>query len=531
MKTLLLQISKYTFINYLRKLFLKKDNVKIDSISNFWIKNTFKRNIANESKVILVECLEDINPNMDSYYKLSAMLSKVYVTKVIALTSYGSYSQTVDFLSNYNNIDSTETVYKVFDFTNRIKALLILIKNMPFIYTNNGFKLLVHNIDIGDLVYDEYLRIAKKETLRKANFLFYIIANNAIYAHLRYAQIISKHKVTDIISIRDTYSHSSYCRASDDLKKITIWKNRVGELSSIRKLNAYCDYNHKAFYFENKHMKYIKEKYTVEEVNKMYSTLLEERAKGDVKTGDAAEVKLAHSQNEIATVKGFLENYNIDQKKTTVVIYAHVFVDAVRYPHKVIFSDHYTWLIETLDFLVKNNNLNIFVKPHPSEELYQLGKNVESVISEFNSKYKTNLVILNKKIESKVINKIADVLITGSGTVSMEAPCEGMKVVTSGSSSYENTNAMFRSETQEEYFNLLENIERLPDLTDQQIFDSKIGFIWLNKIQYVESNVSVNLDRTTSVISRLSKLDKMYKNAKSQDAEPLFQRLLDDRIN
>lgn len=532
MKIIFSQFFKFTYIKYIQKLLLNSHNPEIKYIKTFWKNYKYDGEKQNISKVILVECLEDVNPRHDSYYKIVSMLSKVYDTKVIAMTSYKSYTNTINFLSNYHTISKIESIYRFFDIKLKIKALFILIKNIPFIYElNNGFKLIVHGIDIGDLVYDEYLRVGKKETLRKTNFLFYIIVFNAIYAHLRYEQILNDNHVTDIISIRDTYSHASYCRASNNLENIIIWKNRAGELSSIRKLKAYKDYNHKAFYFEEKHMSYIKEMYTKDEINSLYSELLEERQSGNVKTGDAAAIKLAHSQNEIHTKKEFLKEYNIDLEKTTIIIFAHIFVDAVRYPHKVIFSDHYTWLTETLKFLMKNKNLNILIKPHPSEELYDLVKSVKSVVAEFNMQYNSNLILLNKKIESKVIYDIADALITGSGTISMEAPCEGVKIVTSGSSSYENTNAMFRSNTQEKYFELLSNIENLPPLTKEQVFNSRVGFLWLNKIQYVESKLNIALDKKLSIEKRFKQVDDMYRNVSDDDVKPLFDRLLDDRIN
>jgi hypothetical protein len=532
MRIIISQLFKFTFIKYIQKIFLKSHKINLNNLNNFWNNVKYNSNKTNISKVVLVECLEDINPRLDSYFKLVAMLSKIYDIQVIAMVSYTSYTGTVEFLSNYHKVDKIESVYRFFDIELKFKALTILFKNMPFQYTlNNGFTLFVNNINIGDLVYDEYLRVAKKETSRKTNLLFYIIAFNSIYAHLRYEQILNTHNVTDIISIRDTYSHASYCRASNNLENITIWKNRAGKLSSIRKLNAYKNYNHKAFYFEKKHLEYIKNKYSQKEINNMYDELIFQRSVGDVSTSDAAEIKLAHSHTNINTIEEFLTEYNIDLKKTTVIIFAHIFVDAVRYPHKVIFSDHYTWLIETLKYLNKNKNLNILVKPHPSEQLYSLGKSSKSVIEEFNKKYNSNLLIIDKKIASQVIYQIGEVLITGSGTIAMEAPCEGVKVITSGSSSYENTNAMFRSETQEEYFNLLSKIEKLPNISNKQVFNSKIGFIWLNKIQYVESKINFDIDKILPIEEQLNILDKMYSDATQEDTLPLFERLLDDRIN
>lgn len=529
MKIFFIQFFKFTFLYYLKSFFYKKQDMNLHDVKKFW--DNYDEYTPKNSKVILVECLEKFNPNMDSYYKLVAMLGKVYNIKVIALVSYKSYKETTKFLSFYRNIDTIEAIYRPMDFITKIKAIYILCKNYPFIYkSNEGFKLTVKGKEIGDLIYDEYLRVGRKETLRKPNLLFYTICLNAIYAHLRYEEIVEKHQISDIISIRDTYSHASYCRAGKNIDDITIWKNRAGTLASIRKLKAFTDFTFKPFYFELKHLEYIKENHSKDNILKMYDNLIDERKTGNVNTGDAAEIKLAHSQNEISSKEEFLKIYPLE-KKTTVVIYSHIFVDAVRYPHRVIFSDHYTWLTETLQFLVENKDFNLFVKPHPSEVLYQLGKSVSTVVEEFNSKYKCNITILDKKIDSSVIFDLCDVIITGSGTIAMEAPCEGVKVITAGSNSYENTNAMFRSKTQKEYFDLLNKIEVLPEISQEQIFNSKIGFIWLNKIQYIESNISISLDKKLPMQERLLRLNNMYMNANKADATPLFERLLDDRIN
>jgi hypothetical protein len=532
MKTFILEFIKFTFIGYFIYLIKNRKLPKLKNLKSFW-KSYPSNKLKKGKKVVLVECLEKVNPNFDSYYKLVPMLGKIYDIKVIALTTYKSLTESVNFLSNYHKIDSIESVYSFFDFKIKIKALKYLIKNKPFSYTNsNGIDIFVEDVNIGDLIYDEYLRKAKKETLRKANLLFYLIAYNAIYAFLKYKKIMLEYNVTDIIAIRDTYSHSSFYRASDNLENITIWKNVAGaKQSGIRKLKAYKTYNFKPLYLEKKHILYIKKHYNEEEINKLYLQLIEDRKIGNVSTRDAKEIKLAHSQNEIKTIESFKKYYKYDTNKFNVVIYAHVFVDAVRYSHYVIFSDHYTWLIETLKYLINKNDINIFLKPHPSEKLYNLGKNAESVVNEFNLKYNSNIIFLDKKIDSSVIYELSDVIITGSGTVAIEAPCEGKKVITAGSNSYENTNAMFRSKTQKEYFNLLDNIKELPNLTKEQIFNSKVGFIWLNKIKYVKTNICVDINLKQDFIKQFKELDSIYKNAKDTDVDPLMERMLDNEIN
>jgi len=528
-KVILNQIIKYTLIMYLQKFFKTKYNLNLNYVTEYWNKqNTVEKKY---DKIILVECMEELNVNWNTTYSFVPMLSKFYNAKVIALTSYSSYKETVKFISFFHKIDKIEPVYRVFDIKVKIQSFLILLKNMPFIYNSEyGFKIVVDNVDIGDLVYDEYLRIAKVETCKTTTFLFHLMTYNAIYQYLRYCDIVNRNCITDIVALRDTYSHSSFYRTKSN---ITIWKNiMTPSRVIIGKLESNKKFNYKPQYFQKKHLEYIKNKYTKNEIISIYNEIIDLRNRGKVKNSiDHREMALAHSNHDIETLEDFEKYYKVDKNKKTVVVYCHVFVDAVRYEHQPIFSDYYVWLTETIQFLVDNKNVNILVKPHPSEVLYNLGKTAKDVIIEFNNIHNTNIIFLEKKINVNIIYDISDIIITGSGTIGVEAPCLGHKVITAGSTMYENTDATFRSYSQEEYFKLIKNFEKLPNLTEIQKFNSMIGFIWINKLIYVQSNLYSSLDNEKTIEEKGRFLNNIYKNATEDDSLELFERIQNDSFN
>lgn len=526
------QLVKFTFLGWFFSR-TKPDSTELNNIKIFWEKVRGElihdRGDTKKTKIVLVECLEKANPSWNSYYILPPLFLQKSNVKVIALTNYSSTKCSVSFLKNYIDVNNVESVYRKFDFRTKLNSILILFKNFPYKYSSiSGISVNVKGTEIGDLVYDEYLRVAKKETLRKFNFLYLIMVYNSIYSYLRYKEIIEKYDITDIVAIRDTYSHSSFYRVKSN---ITIWKNRAGPMASIRKLKSNVIYNHKPFYFEAKHREYLRIKYSHKASDEKYNQIMLDRKKGNVNTGDSREIKLAHNHNEILTKNEFDLYYKYDAERKNIIIYAHVFVDAVRYPHSVIFSDHYTWLVETLEFLIKINKYNIMVKPHPSESLYSLGESIESVVKKLNLKLNGNVIILDKKIDFSVISSIADVVVTGSGTIAIEAPCEGVKVITCGSNSYENTEAMFRCESQREYFEALSNIDSLPDITPEKIINSKLGFIWLNSEMYIDSPLCIGFDKYSRSKEDFEKLDFHYRGMKIVDCENIIQRINDDRIN
>lgn len=529
MKLSLKLLFKYTFVDYCREFFRKKDKFYLYNVKKYWKSS---ENVSNkEEKVILVECLEKPNLDWNVIYSFTSVLSQMYKTKVIALVSYSSCTDTPQMLSNYHNISKIEAVYKFFDIKTKLKALFLFIKQIPLTYNlQYGFQVFVEDVDIGDLVYDEYLRIAKVETCRKPTLSFYILMYNSIYQHLRYIDIITNNKITDIVAIRDTYSHASFYRVKEN---ITIWKNiSTPNRAIIGQMRSNKKFNFKPQYFKIEHLEYIKNNYSRKEILSIYNDILLKRKTGNIKDSiDAKEMKLAHSNHDINTEKEFYNNYSINKDKKTIIIYAHVFVDAVRYCHHTIFSDYYTWLIETCLYFVRNKDVNILVKPHPSEVLYELGKNVKDVIDEFNLKYHSKVILLEKKINVDVIYNVSDIIVTGSGTIGLEAPCIGMKVITAGSTMYENTGATFSSSSQKEYFELLKNFENLPDLSEKEKFNSIVGFIWMNELIYAKSRLFKDLNVTTDINKKQQLLNEIYKNASLKELEIIKNKMIYNYLN
>lgn len=524
------QFFKYTFVMYVKNKFKKQPKLDLNEVSSFWKKLDTKANYKLGKKTILVECMETLNINWNTTYSFLPILSKKFNISIVALSSYGTYKTTVDFLSKFYDVNKIESVYKPFDFITKFKAWKILLENLPFIYNlENGYKLIIYDVDIGDLVYDEYLRIARVETLRKPTLLYKLVCLNAIYQHLRFIEIIHKFEITDIVALRDTYSHSSFYRVRTG---ITIWKNIMSPNSVIvRKISSNTRFNYKPQYFDLKHLEYIKNNFTKKEIENIYTHIIIERKSNQVNSSiDTREMALAHTNHDIISKSALFNAYDIDKNKKIVVIYAHVFVDAVRYCHQTIFSDYYTWLIETLNFLLLNKDCNILVKPHPSEVLYNLGENVQSVIQRINKNNKNRIIYLDKKVDADLIYKITDVIVTASGTIGVEAPCEGVKVITAGTTMYENTNATFKSKSQKEYFELLNNFETLPRLTEEQKLNSKIGFIWINKLIYVQSKIYNHLKGKT-INQKCKELNSYYKQAKLTDIDEIVERLYNDDFN
>jgi hypothetical protein len=92
------------------------------------------------------------------------------------------------------------------------------------------------------------------------------------------------------------------------------------------------------------------------------------------------------------------------------------------------------------------------VKPHPTRHFW----NEDSIVKDFlDSKNYSNIVLCPDKISTKDILQYVDTVVTGRGTVAVEAAIFGKKSLTCGSSIYSEIDISTKTNTKAEFFKKL----------------------------------------------------------------------------
>jgi hypothetical protein len=191
------------------------------------------------------------------------------------------------------------------------------------------------------------------------------------------------------------------------------------------------------------------------------------------------DVKLAYNLESKNDVNSLLKN---KEKKIIVSVFAHIFSDAPRNIPGLLFEDFYTWFVETIKSLSKNDNVYVLIKEHPSVSLYFGEKGLVRDILDTEFPLFKDYVILENYIPTDIIS-ISDFVITASGTIGLEAIYYNKNVIVAADTPYSGLGLTLDFNTGLEYCNYLELLNK--SLCDKIKFDnaqliSFIYFILLN---------------------------------------------------
>ena len=136
----------------------------------------------------------------------------------------------------------------------------------------------------------------------------------------------------------------------------------------------------------------------------------------------------------------------------TTVLMLHGFNDSVHIYRWFIFNDFFQWAIETISHCIRNDQ-RIYIKPHPNTDEISL-----LAIQDLKSMFKnyTNVQWLPSGLKnSAIFDKKPRLIVTGYGSVAIEAAFCGIPVLVAGDYPGENLNLAMSPRNKEQYFEFL----------------------------------------------------------------------------
>lgn len=167
----------------------------------------------------------------------------------------------------------------------------------------------------------------------------------------------------------------------------------------------------------------------------------------------------------------------LDPAKPTAVIFSHVLWDANLFYGVDLFSDQEAWLVESVRAACRNPLANWVVKLHPANMYKAHGGdlNDEVAIREAVGRLPPHVKLLrpDTDINTYSLFDVADCGITIRGTIGMELPCFGVRVLTAGTGRYSGLGFTDDSATSEEYLEKLGRVHELPRLSADETLLAK----------------------------------------------------------
>lgn len=183
--------------------------------------------------------------------------------------------------------------------------------------------------------------------------------------------------------------------------------------------------------------------------------------------------------------ESFSRDFKLDGRKKNVFIMLHALND---YPHSrkwILFKDYYEWLIETLKFAKKDDNVNWIFKQHPSIKFY-ITKDV-SFDSLFSNSPK-NVIYINEnsQIDTRSLLYCADLVVTCIGSAGVELPAMGgIPSLTAGDNFYTGLGFALEPKTKKEYFRILCNARNIRPLTPEQQKRAQAAYMYIYQFSRV----------------------------------------------
>ena len=478
----------------------------------------------------------------------ASALSKKYKYNTIIFSEKKKNNAIIDFYKSFgfrNFYFGIKFVYLMTKFNIVIKTLLNSIKAI-FIIKYFGFdefinKFKIKGINIGDLIYDQSIRLKHRYLNPKTDLTFVKILLVTIFKTYDFLFLFEKLKPKVVlVSTSGKAGNVGITTRIGAYKKI-----KVIELSNSQRNECYyIIHNYFRIQFGKNLMLQKKAKskefidYTKNVDDRFLRNFFNDRSKAtailnmtgpnDLKNNKS---KIFINRDQLLEKIKFKENKEI---KKIILIAPHAFSDA---PHDngldMIFSDYYSHLKETLSFInqeADTKNIVWLVKPHPSSTVYNENGIVENLVKKLGNE---KILMCPKNLSSYNMSFICDNVITLRGTIGLEFACQGKYSITAGIAPYSNLGLSLQPKSKKKYFYLIKNIIKLKKFSKAKSTKAmKILYFFETKRQHhrlKNSNIFQEADITISsdeskIFSK--KLIQNYKNQISFEHDSYYKDII-----
>ncbi len=155
----------------------------------------------------------------------------------------------------------------------------------------------------------------------------------------------------------------------------------------------------------------------------------------------------------------------------------------------MLFRDYYKWLMQTLEFAKKNSKVNWIFKQHPVIKYYP-AQDVD--FKKLFSECPENVIYIdeNEQINTRSLIHCADLIVTCVGSAGFELPAMGdVPSLITGDSFYAGLGFALEPKTIKEYFEILNNADKIKKLTPLAHKKARAAYIYIYKICRVKLSI------------------------------------------
>jgi hypothetical protein len=510
-----------TFKFYFFNIFLNKQEKNILKYISKSQYNKFQKNISIVlempedyfyviSFIFLINNLkEKFNVNIQ-WIKINTQYQKRGFTSILKYSPFFNLKWHKLYLANGGNIglDLDIDLINYIKYYSKAKSVFKNIESKDEL-----IKLDYKGINVGDLIYDTYLRYKPAPTVNiKDKYLFKILISTFFIIDIT-IKYFKKNKFDYFFTSYTSYVHHGVLSRVALKENINIYSMGSYEIL-FNKINQDFPFHIKDYRFYKNIFDKLNDNFKNEIIQKS-KKLLEDRFEGINDSAIFYMKNNAYSKNETDKERIFQDN-----KKKRVIIYMHDFYDSPHVRRWMLFPDFYEWLIFILSSL-NTKEFDYYIKIHPNSN----PKTVE-IINNILSQLNTPVILLDKNVKSKqLIEEGFNYAITNHGTIAHELPYFNIRVLNSGDNPHINFSFSYTARSKEEFKKIIQN----PTLLDFLIkpIDFKDEILRFYSMHNLISNTSdkITIEENVYLNSQIrfieNKLQLQQFNTKIQSSEYL----------
>ena len=200
------------------------------------------------------------------------------------------------------------------------------------------------------------------------------------------------------------------------------------------------------------------------------------------------------TKNNFKSLYGWKNNFPV------ILILSHEMTDGNFGSSWNLFENDSEWLKQTIEFL-KNKNVNVIVKKHPSEKYYNSKINTDKIFFECTKNKIKNIKLFLEDHNLKDIFKHIDVAITSHGSAGYQYPILSIPTIICGETFYSNLGFTIEPKSINEYKFLLDNIKKFKKLKTSIVNKAKVFLYIFFELSRIEmpliyySNIRMDYDK------------------------------------
>jgi len=363
------------------------------------------------------------------------------------------------FFQFFRNFSRLHKLYKSFGCNFGLinvfdKNTIRIAKSLKFSSKEELVNFSLEGIQIGDLIYDTYLRENSTPTVDLDDERLFWIVDNAISIFYSTKNYLKKYNVKKILTSHGVYvNYGIIVRLAvhSDIDVYQIGYHQAMHKFNKNKLSMPRQHDNYPNEFNTLNDKEIRRKKARKMIELRFSENMRNEEAIQPAYQDFFATTMAHLKESRNEKQLFLNN-----GKTKVVIFLHCFFDSPHIYKSMIFPDFFEWIefvLNTLDL----PNLDLVIKPHPNGKPGN-GK----VIDRLKNKFPNARFIDKFTPNDKLVSENVEFLLTVYGTSAHEFGYRGVKAITAGDNPASAYDFCFHAKSKDEYRHYLQNIGKLP---------------------------------------------------------------------